>query len=255
MMWTTVAEVRRETANAATLRLDLEGAAFGYRPGQYVTIDPYQFDALAPALRDRETARGKREGPGYFSLSSDATDPRVLEITVRATSTGAPLPPFLVRDVRPGQKLSLEGPAGRYFLPAEPPPDVTGILHLCAGSGVAPNRGMIRHALAKGWPQRHVLVLQERGEEDVLFREEWREMLERHGSKLRIRHVYSSKNEYVSPEILRDAMSGAINAADSLAFLCGPNTRRDGRAGFVETWKTGLRDAVGFSPARIVTEG
>lgn len=255
MIQTTVAEIRRESAQAVTLRLDLGGVPFAYRPGQYVTIDPYQFEALGPALREREASRGKREGPGYFSLSSDAIDPRQVEITVKAAAAGSPLPHHLVRDVRPGQRLAFQGPAGRYCLPAAPPADVKGFLHLCAGSGVAPNRGMIRHALANGWPQPHVLVLQERTEEDVLFRDEWRDLLSRHASKLRIRPVFSSKKEYVSPEILGEAMAGTIRAADSMAFLCGPNASRDGRPGFVETWKAGLRDALGFAAPRIVTEG
>src|SRR5262245_31438802 len=210
MIQTTVAGTRRESPQAVTLRLDLAGAPFEYRPGQYVTIDPYQFEALGPALREREATRGKREGLGYFSLSSDATDAGQVEITVKAPPAGPPLPQYLVRDVRPGQRLAFQGPAGRYCLPASPPADVKGFLHLCAGSGVAPNRGMIRHALAKGWPQVHVLVLQERSEEDVLFRDEWRDLLARHASKLRIRSVFSSKKEYVSREILGEAMADAI---------------------------------------------
>src|SRR5438105_1282542 len=40
---TTVAKVSRETPDAVTLRLDLAGATFLYRPGQYIEIDPHQF--------------------------------------------------------------------------------------------------------------------------------------------------------------------------------------------------------------------
>ena len=252
MINTTVREVRRETPNAATLRLEAVTGAVEYRPGQYVKIDPHQFAVLGGALREREARRGKPDGPGYFSLSSDALDARVVEITVKAAaSTAAPLPHFLVRDARPGLRVALEGPAGRYCLPPAPPPDVGGFLHLCAGSGVAPNRGMIRHALAKGWPQRHVLVLQDRTEGDVLFREEWRTL----GERARVRFVYSSQGEYVTPDLVREAMAGFIDVPTSMAFLCGPNAPRNGGPGFLDAWKTRLREALGFEPPRIITEG
>ena len=118
MLLTTLSEVRRESADASTLRLDLGGAPFEYRPGQYVMISPHQFEALGPAIREREEARGKKEGPGYFSLSSDATDARAVEITVKArSSTATPLPHFLAREARPGLKIELTGPGGRYALP------------------------------------------------------------------------------------------------------------------------------------------
>ena len=58
---TTVREVQPETPDAVTLRLDLCGVRFAYRPGQYVTIDPRQFDALREA----------NLSPGCYSLSSD----------------------------------------------------------------------------------------------------------------------------------------------------------------------------------------
>jgi 3-ketosteroid 9alpha-monooxygenase subunit B len=256
MSLTTLVEIRRESPVAATLRLDLGGAPLEYRPGQYVTIDPHQFEALGPALRERAAKRGRPEGAGYFSLSSDATDPGAVELTVKAgPSTAAPLPHFLLRDARPGLTIAITGPAGRYFLPADPPAGIQGFLHLCAGSGVAPNRGMVRHALARGWTQRHVLLLQERTPEDVLFRSEWGELLRTHDDRFRMRTVFSSSSQYVTPEIVRQAMAGFIEADSSLAFLCGPNAARNGRPGFLDHWKSALREAIGFPPSNVITEG
>ena len=256
MRVTTLSEVRRESASASTLRLDLGGVPLDYRPGQYVTISPHQFESLGPAIREREAARGKKEGPGYFSLSSDALDPSAVEITVKARSSAAALlPHFLANEARAGLRIELAGPDGRYALPAAPPEGVAGILHLCAGSGVAPNRGMIRHALARGWPQRHLLVLQERAEEEVLFRSEWRDLLARHGDLFRMRTLLSSRSEYADPAIVREAMAGFIEAPSSMAFVCGPNAPRNGNSGFLDSWKRALHDALGFAAPRIVTEG
>jgi ferredoxin-NADP reductase len=256
MAVTTLVEIRRESRVAATLRLDLGGVPLEYRPGQYVTIDPHQFEALGPSLRERAAKRGRPEGPGHFSLSSDGTDPRVVELTVKAgPSTAAPLPHFLLRDAWPGLSIAIAGPAGRYCVPAEPPAGTRGFLHLCAGSGVAPNRGMVRHAIVRGWPQRHVLVLQERTPEDVLFRSEWGDLLRLHADRFRMRTVFSSNCQYVTPEIVREAMEGFIEAGTSLAFLCGPNAPRNGRPGFLDSWRAALRESVGFAPAHVITEG
>ena len=246
---TTIREVRPETAAAVTLRLEPEGAIFTYRPGQYVTIDAHQFDAILPEIRVVEAARGKPVRPTPFSLSSDALDPRFIEVTVKLPRT-IPLPPlssFLVREARPGQSIRIQGPAGRYALPEAPPPGITGFLHLCAGSGVAPNRGMIRHALGRGWPQRHLLLLQDRTEADGLFRGEWLELAARHPGSFRMRHVIGG---HISEEIIRREAQGFLDLSRAWAFVCGPNGPRPEGAGFVDRW----RELPGFSPDRIITE-
>lgn len=271
----TVLSIRSEAPLSVTLRFDLGGAAFAYRPGQYIQIDPHQFETLAAEVRDLEEKKGMPETPRSFSLSSDGLDPSFVEISVKQNPKDGPyhqlLAPYFVGRLAPGQKMTFSGPNGRYCLPEAPPAGITGFLHLCAGSGIAPNRGMIRHALAKGWPQKHLLVLQNRGPEDVFFKEEWKELEARHGDRLRIRHVYSvTGGEHVSPEILRGAMEGWIDGATSMSFTCGPNRPREVVApdgsrkkepGFCESWcgnprrkTTGKLHELGFATERILNE-
>ncbi|HTF57208.1 MAG TPA: hypothetical protein VK661_08245 [Planctomycetota bacterium] len=260
---------------SVTLRLDIGGAPFDYRPGQYIEIDPHQFDALAAEIRDLEEKKGMPEPPRSFSLSSDGTDPSFVEISVKQNPKDGPfhqlLAPYFVHQAKAGHRIAFSGPNGRYCLPPAPPAGITGFLHLCAGSGVAPNRGMIRHALAKGWPQRHLLVLQNRNPEDVFFKEEWKDLQARHADRFRIRHIYSvAGGEHVAPDIIRRAMEGLIDGATSMAFTCGPNRPRDVAApdgskrkepGFCESWcgnprrkVTGKLAELGFTPERILTE-
>ncbi len=269
----TVAERRPETSDAATLKLDLGGAPFAYRPGQYVEIDPHQFPELAEGIAALEAAKGMPESPRGFSLSSDGSDPRFLEISVKAEKGGrypAVLSPWLVRDARPGLRITLSGPQGRYCLP-ETPPAATGFLHVCAGSGVAPNRGMIRDALRRGWPQKHLLVLQNRSEADVFYKAEWPALASSHPGRLKVRHVFSvSAGEHVSAELVRREMEGFLDPGSSIALVCGPNRPRevagpDGAIrrdpGFCELWcgnprrkVDGFLARLGFTPDRILTE-
>jgi ferredoxin-NADP reductase len=270
---TQVAEIRPETPDAVTLRLDLGGASFPYRPGQYIEIDPHQFEAIKSELDRLEREKGMPESPRAFSLCSDGSEPRFLEISVKLEKPGryAPLvTPFLVRRMGVGQKILISGPRGEYCLP-EAPPDAPAFLHICAGSGVAPNRGMIRYALGRGWPQRHLLLLQNRTEADVFYTGEWPELSRLHPDLFRVRHVYTLRDgQRLSAQVVRDAMEGYIEARDSIALVCGPNRPRevvlpDGKKekqpGFCEQWvgnrrrKTpGLLETLGFSSTRLLTE-
>ena len=253
----TVRELRAETPSATTLRLDLGGAAFDYRPGQYITIDPHQFEELAPEIREREAHRGKLLGPGYFSLSSDALEPGLLEITVKLPAEGTPgmLPRFLIRTLKEGRKVRVAGPGGTYHLPETPPSEITGFLHLCAGSGIAPNRGMIRHAVARNWPQRHLLLVQDRDEHDAIFRKELADLAARHPEILRVHRLYSrSHKQLTGAEQIRREAAGYLDLTSTCAFICGPNSPRGEAPGFVERLRQTLGLELGFSQDRIRTE-
>jgi ferredoxin-NADP reductase len=253
----TLREIRPESASASTLRLDLGGATFACRPGQYVMIDPHQFEELGSEIREREAQRGKPLGSGYFSLSSDGMDPSLLEITVKVGADGPPalLPQFLLRGLAAGRTIRIQGPGGKYGLPEAPPEGITGFVHLCAGSGVAPNRGMIRHALARNWPPRHLLLVQDRSEADALFGREFEDLAKRHPDALRIRRLYSRANpEILSADLIRDEASGFLDLRASWAFICGPNQPRPQGPGFVDRLRVTLGTALGFEPGRIRTE-
>ncbi len=269
-----LAGVRPEAPGAATLRLDLGNESFPYRPGQYVEIDPHQFPELGAEIARREEARGMPEPPRGFSLASDGLDPRFLEISVKEERRGTLPPlltPLLVRGLAPGREIVLRGPFGSYGLPEAPPEGITGFLHLCAGSGVAPNRGMIRHALGRGWPQRHLLILQNRAEEDVFYQDEWPALRARHPDRFRLRLLFSrTRGERATVELVRSEMEGFLDPAASLAFVCGPNRPREAAGpdgsrrrepGFCDLWcgpprrrQEGLLARLGFTPERIRTE-
>ncbi|HZE97843.1 MAG TPA: hypothetical protein VE981_12520 [Planctomycetota bacterium] len=254
---TTVLDLRTESPSAATVSLDLAGAPFPYRPGQYITIDPHQFEDLESEIREREAQRGRPLGPGYFSLSSDGLDPSLLEFTVKLPIDGPPamLPKYLMAGLNRGRKVRVVGPGGKYGLPEEPPADITGFLHLCAGGGVAPNRGMLRHALSRNWPQRHLLLVQDRDEGDSLFRKEFGDLASRHKDSFRFRHFFSrSKQDRLTADTIREAASEWLDLSASWAFICGPNLTRPDGPGFVDRMKLAVGGGLGVPPDRIRSE-
>lgn len=262
----TVTEVRPEAPRSSTLRIDLGGAAFPHRPGQFILIDPHQFSELKDAIARLEGESGKAEKPRAYSIASDGLDPSWIEISVKDNPEAGPygqlLAPLLVCGLGKGRAIGFRGPAGSYGLPDPPPAGITGFLHVCAGSAVAPNRGMIRYALGKGWPQRHALVLQNRTPEDVFYKGEWDELLKRHSDRLRIRHVFTGAGgRRADAAAARETMAGWIDPASAFALCCGPTRPRGSGPGFVAAWagsrKTGERGffgELGFAPERVLTE-
>lgn len=240
-----ILEIRPETPVASTLALRVDSSDFRYRPGQWIVIDPRQFPELAPALREREERRGKPEGPGYFAIASDALRPGYLEITVKAADRpgGSPLPGHLARGLRPGSKFTIDGPGGRYGYPEPIPAGTRGIVHVCAGSGAAPNRGLILDALGRGWPLKHLLILQDRSPEDRLYRGEWEALEASRKDVFRLRPAHSANGEYVSASLIADAAKGFLELPACLGLVCGPNEPRGGRPGFVDLAKASLVEA------------
>ena len=251
-----VVEVRPETSSAATLGLRLDAPGLEHRPGQWIRIDPHQFGSLSTALRERAEKRGKPEGHAYFSISSDALRSDYLEITVKTSDRpgGSPLPDFLVRGLRPGARVAVDGPGGRYGYPDPMPAGLAGVIHVCAGSGTAPNRGLIRHALGKGWPLKHLLIAQDRTPEDALYRREWEALEASDGSRFRRRAAFSrTSGDYVSAALIADAARGFLEPGACLALICGPNEPRNGAPGFCDLAKRALVDA-GVPADRVLGE-
>src|SRR5262245_32316468 len=120
-----VASIHPEAPLSVTIRLDLGGAPFAYRPGQYIEIDPHQFEDLAPEIRELEAQKGMPEMPRSFSLSSDGTEPSFIEISVKQNPKDGPfhqlLAPYFVGRLSPGRGFVFSGPNGRYCLPEAPP--------------------------------------------------------------------------------------------------------------------------------------
>lgn len=120
----TVAEVRPETADTATLRLTTTDAGLlGARPGQFVMVAVPAF-AIPP-------------------ISISRINPDGLELTIRAAG---PATSFMTR-LRPGAELALRGPLGRPW----PIEDAYGrdVAIVAGGIGLAPLRGLLDQVLAE----------------------------------------------------------------------------------------------------------
>ena len=257
-----VAEVVPETDDTVTVLLATDGPV-DYKAGQFVTIDPHQFEELTPWIDFLEDKMGRREPARAYSLAS-APHERYLAITVKeeryvAGETEFPplLSPLLVRQLRAGLKVEIGRSAGGYVLPEDVADRTQHVVHVCAGSGVVPNWSMIKHALAADVPVRHTLVYGNRRWRDVIYREELSRLCRKHPERLRVVHALSrderpgAERGRVSAELLGRVIGDKPERVQ--VFACGPAITRHQRkkakaAGeeptprFMETVKSALAE-------------
>ena len=151
-----VVEVRRETADSATLVIKPGwGFSFDYQPGQYIGIG---------VLID-----GRWKWRSYSLTSApDATSAsgaRTITITVKAMPEGF-LSTHLVDGLRPGTVVRLAAPQGNFVMP-DPAP--AAVLFVTAGSGITPVMSMLRTLARRGQITDIVHVHSAPTESDVMF--------------------------------------------------------------------------------------
>jgi ferredoxin-NADP reductase len=228
-----VTAVRRETRDTVTLELAAEGALPPYQAGQFLTIDPHQFLQIAPFLRYLEAEKGRTEPPRAYSMSSAPYEP-ALAITIkeeedRGGAYPALLSPLLMHGTPPGTRVEFKGFDGLYTLP----PDVEAhdlLLHLCSGSGIVPNFGLIKAALHRSFPGRQALLYESAAPGEIIFEAQLDTLEATHPDRIAVRHFLAAVPNpgsagpkaqhglFGRAEIER-ALAGSKNP---LVFLCGP---------------------------------
>ena len=228
----TVAAEVAETARVRTLVLDVHGWT-GHRAGQHVDV--------------RLTAEDGYQAQRSYSIGSAPEDDRVA-LTVERLEDGE-VSPYLVDDVRVGDRFELRGPIGGYFVWEAG--DGGPLLLVAGGSGVVPLMAMIRHRAAVGSSLPTRLLYSSRMLEDVIYREEL-DRLSFRTSGLEGFHTLTREQppgwggyaRRIDADMLQDVAWPAMEEA--LAFVCGP-TR------LVESVASALVD-VGYDPGRVRTE-
>lgn len=124
-----VVEIVFETPEARSFRIALPDWP-GHRAGQHVDI--------------RLTAPDGYQAVRSYSISSPPEEPLV-EVTVERLKEGE-VSPFLVEEVRVGDRLEFRGPIGGYFIWRIE--DGGPLMLIAGGSGIVPLMSMMRHRAA-----------------------------------------------------------------------------------------------------------
>ncbi|CAA9262035.1 MAG: 1,2-phenylacetyl-CoA epoxidase, subunit E [uncultured Acetobacteraceae bacterium] len=236
----TVAEVRRETSDAASVAFAVPPElreAFRFIPGQYLTLRRV-FDgeevrrsySICAGLDDGELRVGiKRVPGGRFST-------------------------WIAESLKPGDTLEASPPEGRFGLAPDPAAAPRTVLGIACGSGVTPILSIARSLLAREPRSRVVLLYGNRGASGIMFREALEDLKDRHLARLTVVHVLSGeKHELAALHGRLDRgrvsslVSGLVRPGEIVAaFLCGPS-------GMAEAATEALV-SLGVTPERIHVE-
>ena len=223
-----VVDAVQETPRVRTLVLESDGWA-SHRAGQHIDV--------------RLTAEDGYQAERSYSIASAPGAP--LAITVERLEDGE-VSPYLVDEVRDGDRIEIRGPIGGYFVWdgwGDAP-----VLLVAGGSGVVPLMSMIRHRAAIGSSTPTRLLYSSRSWDDVIYRAE----LDEPADGLEVFHTLTRSQppgwtgyaRRIDAELLGEVAWPA--AGEPRVFVCG-STR------FVDAAADGLV-AMGHPPESIRTE-
>jgi ferredoxin-NADP reductase len=228
-----VIDLMPETARVTSIHLDMPEWQ-GHLAGQHVDV--------------RLTADDGYQSQRSYSIASAPEDSR-LELTVERLADGE-VSPYLVGELREGDKLELRGPIGGYFVWRAV--DDRPLLLIGGGSGVVPLMAMLRHRAAtgrKGVPAR--LLFSSRTADDIIYKDELQRLV-LSDDGLEVFHTltrdqpagWTGYARRIDRSMLQEvAWSKQQNPA---VFICGPTS-------FVEA-AADLLVAMDYDPASIKTE-
>ncbi|HQT76863.1 MAG TPA: phenylacetate-CoA oxygenase/reductase subunit PaaK [Rhodopila sp.] len=235
----TVAEVRRETADAVSLRFAVPpdlAEDYRFEPGQYLTLC---------ANVDGEDLRRS------YSICS-APDSGELRVAIKRVDGGA-FSVWANTHLAVGDTIEVMTPTGRFGLAGSPG---DGRLHVgfAAGSGITPILSIIQGVLAREPDSRFVLFYGSRTVDGILFRDMLEDLKDRHLDRLSVFHALSREeqdievlNGHLDDAKIRRLLRGMV-PVESIdhAFICGPEA-------MIESLSETLRD-LGVDDARIHVE-
>ncbi len=201
-----VSSVRRATPGSRIVRAALGGLPFAYAPGQLAEIGPESADVRIPyslASAPEETAA---EGYLEFLVKVDAAG--------RWGSHFAP-------PVR-GMRLAVRGPSGSFVFPDAPVE--RRFLFIAGGTGIAPLRSMIRHAILSGIEGRISLLYSARTPKDFAYLAELRAMARRGAIELSLAATREMPRRWAGARgrIARGQVTPLVDDPATLCFVCGP---------------------------------
>ena len=229
-----VVRARRDTPDTTTLFMSAGDEPVEYEAGHFCTIDPHQFGELEHFTAYLEDQKGQREKPRAYSMAS-APHEEHLAITIkeeRYESGETPYPPLLspllTYYIQEGRRLVISGFTGAYTFPADVCERTEHIVHVCAGSGIVPNRSLIKESLHRGDPLRHTLLFSNKTRSDVIYFEEFEALRAQYPDQLDVIHcitredpsgIRGARQGRISMELLREV---APDPSKVMAYSCGP---------------------------------
>lgn len=204
MLTLPIREVLPATPRARIARIDLDGHAFDYAPGQAVSI----------ATHGQE----KRRPYSIAAAPEDARRHGWLELLIGVNAEGTAGSHLTLE---PGIQIDVEGPLGSFTFP--PTPDERRFIFIAGGTGIAPLRAMMQRALHL--PHRNIgLFYSARTPDEFAYESELRGLAQSGEIELRQTVTRAADTEWTGPRgrLNRAALEELVHDPATLCFVCGP---------------------------------
>ena len=201
-----VASVRQATPASRVVRLDLAGASFPFQPGQSVMLGPAGTRSRVPY--------------SIASAPEDVARDGALEFLIKADASGAWGEDF--EPLTRGARVAVRGPHGQFVFPSAPREQR--FAFIAGGSGIAPLRAMIRHAIAARIPGRLRLLYSARTPRDFAYLSELRGMARRGEIDLALTATRDMTPRWrgARGRIVPPQLAVLVEDPATLCFVCGP---------------------------------
>ena len=205
MVTLTIGDVQYATPRARIVQLHLDGQEFPYIAGQAVTIgaagdDKRRAYSIASAPED-----ARRNG--YLELLVGVDADRKSDGSIR---------------LEPGTPVDVDGPLGTFTFPARPAENR--FVFVAGGTGIAPLRAMMRHALVAHATARIGLLYSARTPDEFAFEQELRALADGGAIELRQTVTRAAETDWAGNRgrIDRAALATLVHDDRTLCFVCGP---------------------------------
>jgi ferredoxin-NADP reductase len=212
-----IRDVAPATPRARLVRLDLDGHGFDYAAGQAVLVGNHGGEAKRPY--------------SIASAPEDALRDRALELLVGVRENGEAGDHLTLRE---GADIDVDGPLGSFTYP----PHVVErhVVFIAGGTGIAPLRAMLRHAMAtRPAPERIGLLYSARTPNEFAFAGEFRELAAARAIEFRQTVTREAASDWSGARgrIDRVALATLVHTPETLCFICGPRALVDDMPGIL----------------------
>jgi ferredoxin-NADP reductase len=192
------------TPRARIVHIGLDGERFPFAPGQALFIGRHGHEPRKPY--------------SIASAPEDAERDGWLELLVGVDADGRPGPHLTLE---PRTLVDIDGPVGRFTFP--PKPEEDRFVFVAGGTGIAPLRSMLRHALKV--PHRQIgLLYSARTPGDFAYEPELRSLARDGRIELKQTITREPETDWTGSRgrIGRGDLAPLIHDPSTMCFVCGP---------------------------------
>jgi len=139
------------------------------------------------------------------------------------------LSPPLSRHCPPGTTLTISGFTGPYAIPQDAGQKADTVLHLCAGSGIVPNFGLIKDSIHRGDDLHHVLLYSSKTRSDIFYYDQFAALAAAHSEQLTVLHSLTREDPHqIEPASRKGRLDAELiksyvkDLDRTLVYCCGP---------------------------------